>query len=314
MQYYLNTRLNSTCLLGFMFTPNTIQLSIAPIAWTNDDLPELGGHVTFEQCIDEMATAGFAGSEIGNKYPKDPAVLKPALEQRGLQISSAWFSTFFSENGREEETINTFSKQMNFLKALGAKIVNVCECGHCVQGTSGHVFDRPSYTDQQWVRAANGLNRLGQLARDNDMWIAYHYHMGTMVQNTAETDRIMGMTDPDLVHLLVDTGHAHYADDDPLALVKKYGPRIRNVHLKDIRQPILDEVHASKMSFLDSVKAGVFTVPGDGCIDFDPIFRALAEGGYEGWFVVEAEQDPDKANPLEYAKMARTFIREHTGI
>ena len=138
--------------------------------------------------------------------------------------------------------------------------------------------------------------------------------MGTMVQNLEETDRLMELTDSALVHLLVDTGHAHYAGDDPLSIVQKYGPRIRNVHLKDIRQEIIDMVHSGKMSFLDSVKAGVFTVPGDGCIDFSPIFKALAEAGYQGWFVVEAEQDPDKANPLEYAKMARNFIRENTGI
>ena len=261
-----------------------------------------------------MAAAGFSGSEIGNKYPKDPAVLKPALEQRKLQISSAWFSTFFSETGRTEETVSLFVEQMNFLKAMGAKVLNVCECGHCVQGTPKHVFDRPSYTDQQWLQVAEGLNRIGEMARENGMVIAYHYHMGTMVQNADETDRLMQMTDPDLVHLLVDTGHAHYAGDDPLKIIQKYGSRIRNVHLKDIRQPILDEVHAKKMSFLDSVKAGVFTVPGDGVIPFDPIFQALADAHYQGWFVVEAEQDPEKANPLEYAKKARTFIREHTGI
>ena len=135
-----------------------------------------------------------------------------------------------------------------------------------------------------------------------------------MVHNLEEIDRLMELTDPALVYLLVDTGHAHYAGDDPLSIVRKYGPRIRNVHLKDIRQEILDIVHSEKMSFLDSVKAGVFTVPGDGCIDFLPIFKALAEDGYQGWFVVEAEQDPDKAKPLEYAIMARNFIRENTGI
>ena len=155
---------------------------------------------------------------------------------------------------------------------------------------------------------------IGEIARDNEMINAYHYHMGTMVQNLEETDRLMELTDPALVHLLVDTGHAHYAGDDPLSIVQKYGPRIRNVHLKDIRQEILDMVHSGKMSFLDSVKAGVFTVPGDGCIDFSPIFKALAEKGYQGWFVVEAEQDPDKANPQEYAKIARNFIRENAGI
>ena len=297
-----------------MFAPNSVKLAIAPIAWTNDDLPELGGHISFEQCIDEMAAAGFTGSEIGNKYPMDPDVLKPALEQRGLQISSAWFSTFFSEEGRGGETVDKYAEHMNFLKVMGAKVVNVCECGHCVQMGSGHVFDRPEYSDKQWQQVAQGLNLIGEIALENDMINAYHYHMGTMVQNLEETDRLMELTDPGLVHLLVDTGHAHYAGDDPLSIVQKYGPRIRNVHLKDIRQEILDMVHSRKMSFLDSVKAGVFTVPGDGCIDFSSMFKALAEEGYQGWFVVEAEQDPDKANPLEYAKMARNFIRENAGI
>jgi len=297
-----------------MFAPNSVKLAIAPIAWTNDDLPELGGHISFEQCIDEMAAAGFTGSEIGNKYPMDPDVLKPALEQRGLQISSAWFSTFFSEEGRGGETVDKYAEHMNFLKVMGARVVNVCECGHCVQMGSRHVFDRPEYSDEQWQLVAKGLNLIGEIAIENDMINAYHYHMGTMVQNLEETDRLMELTDPGLVHLLVDTGHAHYAGDDPLSIVQKYGPRIRNVHLKDIRQEILDMVHSGKMSFLDSVKAGVFTVPGDGCIDFSPIFKALAEKGYQGWFVVEAEQDPDKANPQEYAKIARNFIRENAGI
>ncbi len=297
-----------------MFTTNSVKLSIAPIAWTNDDLPELGGHISFEQCIEEMSEAGFTGSEIGNKYPRDPEVLKPALEKRGLEISSAWFSTFFSENGRSEETIDKYVEQMRFLKAMGARVVNICECGHCVQMGTGYVFDRPEYSNDQWQNVAEGLNMIGEIARDNEMINAYHYHMGTMVQNLEEIDRIMELTDSALVYLLVDTGHAHYAGDDPLSIVRKYGPRIRNVHLKDIRQEILDIVHSEKMSFLDSVKAGVFTVPGDGCIDFLPIFKALADAGYGGWFVVEAEQDPDKANPLEYAKIARNFIRENTGI
>ncbi len=297
-----------------MFTTNSVKLSIAPIAWTNDDLPELGGHISFEQCIEEMSEAGFTGSEIGNKYPRDPEVLKPALEKRGLEISSAWFSTFFSENGRSEETIDKYVEHMRFLKAMGARVVNICECGHCVQMGTGHVFDRPEYSNDQWQNVAEGLNMIGEIARDNEMINAYHYHMGTMVQNLEEIDRLMELTDPALVYLLVDTGHAHYAGDDPLSIVRKYGPRIRNVHLKDIRQEILDIVHSEKMSFLDSVKAGVFTVPGDGCIDFLPIFKALADAGYGGWFVVEAEQDPDKAKPLEYAIMARNFIRENTGI
>ena len=297
-----------------MLSKNSIKLSIAPIAWTNDDLPELGGHITFEQCINDMAEAGFTGSEIGNKYPKDPSILKSALDARGLQISSAWFSTFFSEEGKGEDTIIKFVDHMNFLKTLGAKIINICECGHCVQMKPLYVFDRPNYSKEQWNHVADGLNRLGEIAKNNDMVVAYHYHMGTMIQDTEETDRIMEMTDPDLVHLLVDTGHSFYSGGNPLKMVQKYGSRIRNVHLKDVRKSILEEVKRNKMSFLESVKAGVFTVPGDGFIDFQGIFKALEHNDYQGWLVVEAEQDPEKADPLEYAKKARTFIRKHTGI
>ena len=203
---------------------------------------------------------------------------------------------------------------MNFLKDLGAKIINICECRHCVQMSSKYVFDRPKYSDSQWIKVSEGLNHVGQMAKENEMLIAYHYHMGTMIQNKEETDRLMTMTDPDFVHLLLDTGHAYYSGEDPLEIVLKYGNRIKNVHLKDIRQNVLNEVNENKMSFLDSVKAGVFTVPGDGCIDFKPIFKELSEINYQGWFVVEAEQDPSKANPLKYAKKARTFIKKHTGI
>ncbi len=297
-----------------MFKNDSIKLAIAPIAWTNDDLPELGGNITFEQCIDEMAAAGYSGSEIGTKFPKRIEILKSALNKRDLKISSAWFSTFFSEDGRTDETIKNFVKQMNFLKSLGARVINICECGHCVQLSKKYVFDRPKYTDSQWINVANGLNLLGKLAKKNEMMIAYHYHMGTMIQNKKETERLMDMTDPDLVFLLLDTGHAHYAGEDPLEIVLNYGKRIKNVHLKDIRQNVLNEVNENRMNFLDSVKAGVFTIPGDGCIEFDPIFQELAKKDYQGWLVVEAEQDPIKANPLEYAKKARTFIREHTGI
>ncbi len=297
-----------------MFAEHAVKLGIAPINWTNDDLPELGGHIPFEQCIAEMAEAGFSGTEVGNKYPKDPEVLRPALAQHGLQVASAWYSTFFSEAGRTQETVEGFIRHMNFLKASGADRVNVCECGSCVQGGPKHVFDRPRYSDAQWQKVAEGLNVLGRLARENGMYMAYHYHMGTMVQTAAETDRIMDMTDPEAVFLLMDSGHAYYAGDDPVALTKKYVDRIRHVHLKDIRQEVLDRVHAEKLTFLESVKAGAFTVPGDGCIDFDPIFAELAQSGYEGWMVVEAEQDPDQANPLEYAKRARAYIREHAGV
>ncbi|MCP3966074.1 MAG: myo-inosose-2 dehydratase [Lentisphaerae bacterium] len=299
-----------------MFNQDKVRLSIAPIAWTNDDLPELGGEIPFEQCVDEMAEAGYTGCEVGNKYPKDKDVLKAELEKRGLQVSSAWFSSFFTD-GKKEETIKDFTDWMNFLKYEGATAVNVCECGSCIQGQQDiPILEdcKPVFTDEQWQALAEGLNEIGKIAKENDMKVAYHYHMGTGVQNQDEIDRLMEMTDPEYVYLLLDTGHSHYAGADNLYLIDKYGDRIGNVHLKDIRDDVVAMIKAEKKCFLDGVKAGTFTIPGDGDVDFDPIFEGLARLDYTGWFVVEAEQDPYKANPLEYAKMARAYIKEKTGL
>ncbi|QSH41841.1 myo-inosose-2 dehydratase [Lentisphaerota bacterium ZTH] len=299
-----------------MFKSEDVKLSIAPIAWTNDDLPELGGEIPFEQCVDEMAAAGFIGCEVGNKYPKDKHELKAELNKRGLQVSSAWFSSFFTD-GKKEETIKDFIEFMHYLKHGGATVVNVCECGSCIQGQQDTPIledYKPVFTEEQWQMLAEGLNEIGKIAVDNDMKVAYHFHMGTGVQNMDEVDQLMAMTDPQYVYLLLDTGHTHYAGGDNLELIKKYGDRIGNVHLKDIRDDVVAAIKADKKSFLDGVKAGTFTIPGDGNVDFEPIFEALSELGYKGWFVVEAEQDPYKANPFEYAKIARAYIKEKTGL
>lgn len=297
-----------------MLNKENIKLGIAPIAWTNDDLPELGGHIPLEQCLDEMADAQFEGCELGNKFPREPDVLKAHLDPRGLQLASGWFSTFFTEN-QEEQTIQGFLKHRDFLYVMGAKVIVVCECGHAVQGKPQSVFEtKPIFNENQWKQLGSGLEKLGILAHEKNMKIVFHHHMGTGVQTRIEIDRLMEITDPQWVALLLDTGHITYSGDDPLALTNTYLSRIHHVHLKDIRKSVLDEVKLKKMSFLDSVKAGVFTVPGDGMIDYLPIFQALADFKYKGWFIVEAEQDPDKANPLEYAKKARQFIRETTSL
>jgi inosose dehydratase len=292
-----------------------IKLGIAPIAWTNDDMPELGSENTFEQCVSEMALAGFTGCEIGNKYPKDPAVLKKALDLRGMRIASAWFSSFLTTKPLKE-TVDAFIKQRDFLLAMGADRINVAEQGHSVQG----MIDVPvltgkaHFTDEEWKRLTEGLNELGRLAADKGMTLTYHHHMGTGVQTSAEIDRLMENTDPDLVYLLFDTGHLVFSGEDPIAILKKYVKRVKHVHLKDIRADVLKKVKAENSSFLNAVKAGVFTVPGDGMIDFEPMFKILSDNGYEGWYLVEAEQDPAKANPLEYAIKARKYIREKAGI
>lgn len=292
-----------------------IQLAIAPIAWTNDDMPELGSENTFEQCISEMALAGFTGTEIGNKYPKDPEVLEQYLSIRGLKVASAWFSAFLTTKPFEE-TAEAFKAHRDFLHAMGAKVIVVAEQGHSIQGImTAPVFDdKPVFTDEEWKKLAEGLEKLGDLAHEKDMEIVYHHHMGTGVQTTEEIDRLMEMTDPDKVKLLFDTGHLVFSGENPIAVYNRHQDRIKHIHFKDIRQETAEEVEKEKDSFLNGVKKGVFTVPGDGMIDFTPIWTAIHSSDYEGWIVVEAEQDPAKANPFEYAVKARSYIREVTGL
>ena len=299
-----------------MFDKNKVKLGIAPIAWTNDDMPDLGKENTFEQCVSEMALAGFTGSEVGNKYPKDPEVLKKALELRGVEICNQWFSSFLITKPFEEVE-KEFRAQLTFLKAICAKVIGASEQSHSVQGQMdtpifGHKYEM---NDEEWDTFCTGMNKLGKIAKEEyGIALTFHHHMGTVVQSLAEVDRMMENTDPEYVSLLFDTGHFTYCGEDPLEVVKKYVHRIKHVHLKDIRPEVVEQVKKENMSFLAGVRAGAFTIPGDGCINYDPIFKVLEDAGYEGYMVVEAEQDPAKANPLEYAIRARKFIAEKTGL
>jgi len=298
-----------------MFSANQVKLAIAPIGWTNDDMPELGSEVTFEQCISEMALSGFSGSEVGNKYPRDTEVLKKALSLRGLEIASAWFSSFLTSKPFDE-TAKAFIEHRDFLHDMGAKVIVVSEQGNSIQGQMETPLfaSKPVNTEEDWKLLSEGLTRLGDLAAEKGMKIVYHHHMGTGVQTTTEIDCLMEGTDPEKVSLLYDTGHLVFSGEDHLAVLKKYVYRIHHVHLKDVRMDVMERVHSEKMSFLQAVKAGVFTVPGDGVIDFKPVFEILSEANYNGWFVVEAEQDPAIANPFEYAVKAREYIRETAGL
>lgn len=298
-----------------MLDPKKVKLAIAPIGWTNDDLPDLGGENTFEQCVSEMALAGFTGSEIGNKYPKDPAVLKHFLDVRGLQICNAWFSSLFTSEPYEV-TEKAFIAHRDRLNALNATIIGASEQGNSIQGKPLNIFgpDKPVFTKEQWKTVADGYNRLGRLAKDAGMTLTIHHHMGTGIQTAEEIDTLMALTDPELVYLLFDSGHLTFAGIDPMPVLKKYVHRIRHVHLKDVRQPIRAQAEKEGWSFLTAVRAGVFTVPGDGDVDFAPIFEVLEKEGYEGWVVVEAEQDPARANPFEYAVKARRYIQGKTGL
>lgn len=288
-----------------------VKLGIAPIAWTNDDMPDLGAENTFEQCVSEMALAGFTGCEVGNKYPKDPAVLKAALDLRRLTIANQWFSSFVLSKPMEEVE-KDFIAQCKFLKAVGADTIGASEQSYSIQGQMHTPVFECKYVmvQKEWERFAKGMNRLGEIADSMGMKLVYHHHMGTVVQTAAEIDKMMDMTDPDKFSLLFDSGHLAYCGEDYVEVLKRHAKRVKHVHLKDIRPDVVKKVKDEKLSFLQGVRAGAFTVPGDGCIDFAPIFDILDAAGYKGWMIVEAEQDPAKANPLEYALKAREYIRK----
>jgi inosose dehydratase len=294
--------------------PDKVRLGITPTLWWNDDFPSIDIGVTFGQCVSEMALAGFQGCSVGHKYPTDVDELKRALDLRGLRVSEPWASTYFTINDMEEQTLATFHRELEFIKAMGGKDFVVAEFGGAVNPLPVAVFaNRPRFDDAQWDALTRGLDRLGEIANGEGMRLCYHHHMGTGVMTRAEVDRLMASTDPELVHLLLDTGHLAFAGDDPLAAARDHGDRITHVHLKSVRPDVVERVHAEGLSFQAAIEAGVFTVPGDGAIDFVPILRALADAGFEGWLVVEAEQDPAKANPLEYALKARGYLRDILG-
>ena len=297
-----------------MLDKNKVKLGIAPIAWTNDDMPDLGAENTFEQCVSEMALAGFTGCEVGNKYPRDTAVLKKALELRGMQICNAWFSSFLTTKPYEEVE-KDFIEHITFLKEMGAKVVGMSEQGHSIQGTDKPIFEaKYVMNDEEWDTLCTGINKLGKVAKDMGIKLCFHHHMGTVVQTEEEIDRLMANTDPELFELLFDCGHLAYCGENYMSVLNKYADRIRHVHLKDIRPEKVEQVKREHLSFLQGVRLGTFTVPGDGVIDFKPIFDVLEKTGYEGYVLVEAEQDPAIANPLEYAIKARKYIAEKAGL
>ena len=295
---------------------NKVKLGIAPIGWTNDDMPDLGSENTFEQCVSEMALAGFTGSEVGNKYPRDVEVLKKALALRNMEICNAWFSACFTTKTKEEVAAE-FIEHRDFLHAMGAKIIGAAEVGNSIQGLDEPIFAaKPVYTEEQWEAVTSGYSMLAELAKEKGMKLTCHHHMGTGIQTPEEIDRFMSMVSDD-VYLLFDTGHIYYSEgtqEAVMAVLNKYIDRIAHVHLKDVRSEVVAKAKAENWSFLQGVRAGTFTIPGDGAIDFVPVFKALDNAGYVGYMVVEAEQDPAKANPLEYAIRARKFIAEKTGL
>ncbi|HXG29958.1 MAG TPA: myo-inosose-2 dehydratase [Nevskiales bacterium] len=281
----------------------SVRIGTNPIAWSNDDMPELGGQTPLEACLAEGKQAGFAGFELGHKFPRDPERLCPILDQHGLALVSGWYSARLLEREAEAE-IAALQDHLNLLKAMGCTVMVFAEVSGCVHGERGVPLSRrPRIEAGQWAEFGRRMTRVGEYLRDQGVALAYHHHMGTVVETEAEIDLLMQNTS-EAVGLLLDTGHATFAGVDPVALIRRWGKRIKHVHCKDVRAEVLAQAKREDWSFLDAVIAGVFTVPGDGCVDFKAVLSALKETGYAGeWLVIEAEQDPAKANPLTYATL-----------
>ena len=293
-----------------MFANKDVKLGICPIGWSNDDMWDLGDENTFQQCISEMRLAGFTGCEVGHKYPSDVKELKEALDLRGMTIASKWFSSFLGTKPFEE-TFEEFKKEIEYLSYAGATAINISEQSYSIQGNQDlSIFDnKANFTDAEFMQMCDGLNKLAEYAKSNGIRACFHHHMGTCVQTLEETVRMLENTSDDLL-LCYDNGHWTFTETDPLAILNMFPNRIGHVHLKNMRKPVRDQAIKESWSFLKSVRNGCFTVPGDpeGCVDFPAVFKKLDEIGYEGWIMVEAEQDPAKANPFKYAKMAYEYM------
>lgn len=289
------------------------RVGIAPISWMNDDIPGLGDHYTEDQVLSEMAELGYQSTEMGRLFMRDPSTLKERLAKYKIELASKFVSTLFSDAKRQAEELKSFRKWVEYLKEMGSEYVIVCEIGgsmHWDPRNSQETVPVKKLTDAEWENLVEGLHIAADICQEYRMQLVYHYHAGTVIETREEIDRLMAMTDPNRVHLLYDTGHALFGHYDPLELLTKYIDRIQYVHLKNVRCDVLEQVRREKLDFRTSVLKGLFTVPGDedGCIDFEPIFQTLLKNGYDGWWIVEAEQDPAVAHPYKYAKMAKDYI------
>ncbi|AQZ51490.1 myo-inosose-2 dehydratase [Martelella mediterranea] len=281
-----------------------------PIAWTNDDDRSLGAHISLEQCLDETAKIGFDGIEKGHKFPQDPEGLKAVLEPRGLKYVSGWHSLNLLTHSVEDEK-KAMQPALDLLKAMGAKVIIVCETSNAIHGDDGKpVNDRPKLADDKWADFGAGVEALAQYAADQGIALVYHHHMGTIVETEDEIDRLMANTGP-AARLLLDTGHCLFGGGNPERLAAKHMARVGHIHAKNVRSAIARRVRDENLSFLEGVRRGVFTVPGDaeGGVDFAPVLKIAADAGYQGWLVIEAEQDPDVRNPFEYQSLGLKSLK-----
>ena len=287
----------------------SVKLGIAPIAWSNDDMPELGGETSLEQCLDEASQAGFIGIESGGKFPKTSEELLPKLDNYNLNLCSGWYGGNLRQNSTDEEK-QLIRGQLDLFKDCNAPCIVFAEVSGSIQGDPNRKLStRPQMDNEEWDSFCNKLSEMGKFLEGEGMPLAYHHHMGTVIETHEDTIRLLENTD-DSVKLTLDTGHMLFAQGNSKKILEDFSSRIIHIHCKDIRKNVLDNSLENDLSFRGAFLDGAFTVPGDGCIDYKPLFDILKIKNYSGWLVVEAEQDPAKANPFKYAKIGYKYLTE----
>lgn len=289
-----------------------IRIGANPIGWSNDDLQDIGGATPLETCLAEAREAGFVGMELGHKFPREPKALKAALDPFGMACISGWYSAELLKRDADEE-MKHLRAHLDLLKAMGSTVLVFAETSNAIHGDrSKPLSQRPVMAAGDWAEFGRRITEVAERTLAEGVRLVYHHHMGTIVESEADIDAFMAATG-EAAHLLLDTGHATWGGADPVKLAERYRARISHVHAKDVRKAVMEQAGREDWSFLDAIlgkgrELGVYTVPGDGMVDYPAVFKALP--GYSGWVVVEAEQDPEKAHPLTYAKKGVAHLKQ----
>jgi len=286
----------------------SISFGVSPIAWINDDMPELGGNTPVETVLADARDIGFAGIELGGKFPRDPAALKSLLGSYDLDLIGGWYSSSLLTRSTEDE-IQAMQEHLSLLQALGSSVFIIAETSNAIHGNRAVALaDSPALTASDWGQFGERMTAVGDYLGSQGFRLAYHHHLGTAVENADELDLFLQHTGPS-VGLTLDSGHAALGGIDPVRVINDHPTRIAHVHCKDVRRPVFDRLMERNGSFLDGVLDGMFTSPGDGDLDFSALIQALSAIGYSGWVVIEAEQDPEEADPRDYSRLGLDTLR-----
>jgi inosose dehydratase len=286
----------------------SVRFGVSPIAWVNDDMPELGADTRVETILVDAAEIGFDGVELGGRFPREPEILGSMLGAHGLDLIGGWYSTNLLSRPAEAE-IAALQPHLALLKALDSRVFIAAETSNAIHGDRARPLDEtPRLAASDWAGFGARMAEVAAHVQGEGLRLAYHFHLGTVVETEDDLERFLAAT-PDSVGLVVDTGHAALGGIDSAALIRRRPERVAHVHAKDVRRAVFEALRARRGSFLDGVLAGMFTAPGDGDLDFGSVTHALADIAYDGWIVIEAEQDPKLADPRVYSRLGLATLR-----